>query len=238
MKKPITIIPTWVLRQKFKDIKTKILLIEIYAEANFSRTVINGQEMLPGQAKTTLSQLMERTGLSRKEVRNRLDYLCSLGYINKKSNHHFMIITLVGYAEAIARKETSGAQSGAHVTQCLSTNSTISQIYMGTKEDTPKAYINNNKKNNVGASTADVPIEERQNNLRQDVLDFIDQRGYGESLQIIPELKNAVNNFLSYYGVVDDTGLMKCEKIRNFRVEFHLTKWLRNENSLKNIIKI
>ena len=238
MKKPITIIPTWVLRQKFKDVKAKMLLLEIYAEANYSRTVVNGREILPGQAKTTLSELMEKTGLSKKEVRNRIDYLCQLGYISKESSHHYMMITLKGYAEAIARKEISGAQYGTLLTNCNSVNSATSQIYMGTKEDTPKAYINNNKKNNVGASTADVPIEERQNNLRQDVLDFIDQRGYGESLQIIPELKKAVNNFLSYYGVVDDTGLMKCEQIRNFRVEFHLTKWLRNENSLKNIIKI
>ncbi len=237
MKKPITIIPTWVLRQKFKDVKAKMLLLEIYAEANFSRTVINGQEILPGQAKTTLRLLMEETGLTKKEVRNRLDYLCSLGYISKKSNHHFMIITLVGYAEAIARKETSGAQSGAHVTKCNSINSATGQNNMGTIYGTQKAHKKNNI-NNVVAPTSDVPIEERQNNLRQDVLDFIDQRGYGESLQIIPELKNAVNNFLSYYGVVDDTGLMKCEQIRNFRVEFHLTKWLRNENSIKNIIKI
>ena len=125
MMKPITIIPTYVLRQKMKDLKTKILLIEIYAEANFSKTVVNGKEILPGQAKTTLSELMERTGLSKKEVRNRIDYLCQLGYITKESNHHYMILTLKGYSEAIARKETSGAQSGAHVTQCLSTNSTI-----------------------------------------------------------------------------------------------------------------
>lgn len=237
MKKPITIIPTYILRRKFKDWKTKILLIEIYAEANFSRTIVNDLEILPGQAKTTLRLLMEETGLTKKEVRNRLDYLCSLGYINKKSNHHFMIITLVGYAEAIARKETSGAQSGARITISNSEHYAINQTCEGTRGGTQKEHKKNNI-NNVVASAADIPLWERQKKLKENVIEFLKSRGLYEAMQDEPALKTAVNNFLSYYSVVDDAGLMKCEEMRNFRVDFHLLKWLRNENSIKNIIKI
>lgn len=237
MKKPITIIPTWVLRQKFKDIKTKILLIEIYAEANFSRTVINGQEMLPGQAKTTLSQLVERTGLSRKEVRNRIDYLCQLGYIIKESNHHYLILTLRGYAELVLQREKDRAQDGAHITNSNSGYYAINKTCEGTKGDTQRALLKNNI-NNVVAQAADTPLWERQKILKENVIEFLKSRGLYEAMQDEPALKTAVNNFLAYYSVVDDTGKMKCEVMRNFRVEFHLTKWLRNENSLKNVIKI
>ena len=237
MKKPITIIPTWVLRQKFKDIKKKILLIEIYAEANFSRTVINGQEMLPGQAKTTLSQLVERTGLSRKEVRNRLDYLCQFGYINKESNHHYMILTLKGYAEFVLQREKARAQDGTHITNSNSEHYAINKTCEGTKGDTQRALLKNNN-NNVVAPAADTPLWERHKILKENVIEFLKSRGLYEAMQGEPALKTAVNNFLAYYSVVDDTGKMKCEVMRNFRVEFHLTKWLRNENSLKNVIKI
>lgn len=237
MKKPITIIPTYILRRKFKDIKTKILLIEIYAEANFSRTIVNGLEILPGQAKTTLSQLVERTGLSRKEVRNRLDYLCQLGYISKDSNHHYLILTLNGYAELVLQREKDRAQDGARITNSNSEHYAINQTCEGTKGGTQKEHKKNNI-NNVVAPTVGILLEERQKMLKENVIEFLKSRGLYEAMQDEPSLKTAVNNFLSYYSVVDDTGLMKCEAMRNFRVDFHLLKWLRNENSIKNIIKI
>ena len=95
--KKLTIIPTKVLGRCIDDKSTKDLLVELYALVNYTRIIVNGVEILPGQLRTSLSELMQRTGLTKKMVRKRLDWLYAHQYIHKETNHHCLIITIVDY---------------------------------------------------------------------------------------------------------------------------------------------
>ena len=235
--KKLTIIPTKVLGRCIDDKSTKDLLVELYALVNYTRIIVNGVEILPGQLRTSLSELMQRTGLTKKMVRKRLDWLYAHQYIHKETNHHCLIITIVDYCRILKDSNNLRAQKWAQPNSCKPNGCIEAIDKKGTKGDTQRALFNNNI-NNVVAPTVGILLEERQKMLKENVIEFLKSRGLYEAMQDEPALKTAVNNFLSYYSVVDDAGLMKCEEMRNFRVEFHLTKWLRNENSLKNVIKI
>ena len=235
--KKLTIIPTKVLGRCIDDKSTKDLLVELYALVNYTRILVNGVEILPGQLRTSLSELMQRTGLTKKMVRKRLDWLYAHQYIHKETNHHCLIITIVDYCRILKDSNKLRAQKWAQPNSCKPNGCIEAIDKKGTKGDTQRALLKNNI-NNVVAQAADTPLWERQKILKENVIEFLKSRGLYEAMQDEPSLKTAVNNFLSYYSVVDDTGLMKCEEMRNFRVDFHLLKWLRNENSLKNKIKI
>lgn len=90
-------IPDAVLGTTIKDPKMKMLCIQLFALANFGEVQEHGRTLSAGQMMTTLSALMERTGLTKKEVRTRLGKLVAEGKVAKISNNHYLILTIVGY---------------------------------------------------------------------------------------------------------------------------------------------
>lgn len=100
-------IPDVVLGTSIKDPKMKMLCIQLFALANFGEVQEHGHTLTAGQMITTLAVLMERTGLTKKEVRTRLDKLIEDGKLTKIGTNHYLILTIVGYAKYFTASSTS-----------------------------------------------------------------------------------------------------------------------------------
>lgn len=75
-------------------------------------------------------------------------------------------------------------------------------------------------------------IQRKQLKFKNDVLSFIEYIGWKKNLDI-PAFKEAVKNYLGYYGALKG-GITLCyETIKGFSIDFSLHKWINNERTLK-----
>lgn len=236
--KKLTIIPTKVLGRCIDDKSTKDLLVELYALVNYTRTIVNGIEILPGQLRTSLSELMNRTGLTKKMVRKRLDWLYAHQYIHKETNHHCLIITIVDYCRILKDSNNLRAQKWAQPNSCKP-NGCIEAINKKDTQVGTQASCDNNDiyiKDVEKETSTEIPVIERKMRLKEDVEKLICDSHLKGAMERIPDLKDSLNNFLDFYGRTLEDGSMLFEKIENFQVDFHLRKWLRKEKSLRGKI--
>lgn len=137
-------IPDVVLGTSIKDPKMKMLCIQLFALANYGEVQEHGHSLSAGQMITTLSVLMERTGLSKKEVRTRLDKLITEGKVTKVGTNHYLILTIVGYDKYFSATGSAAkacTPNGGNGTQKKNVTTTISegQASSSDKKDTGEA---------------------------------------------------------------------------------------------------
>lgn len=105
-------IPDTILGSRIKDPKMKMLCIELFALANYGEVQEHGRTLVPGQMITSFAVLMERTGLSKKEVRNRIDKLVDEGKLTKVGTNHYILLTIVGYERMFKGTQVSAVGKG------------------------------------------------------------------------------------------------------------------------------
>jgi len=240
----------------------KMLLIELFALANYGEVQEKGRTLVAGQMITTLAELMERTGLSKKEVRSRLDKLVAEGKLTKIGTNHYLVLTIVGYhklfkgtqnpmvtASVSASPSTSTVNSGtgearneAFASNSVPTSFVKDEGQEDTQSGTPELVYTNKNKENVVESTDStttnvLSFEERRKKLIDDVNAIVEEKGWKKSYGFMPEFNDAIRKFIRYNGK-EVYGKMFCETKKDFVLGDMLISWLYKENSLKGKIKI
>lgn len=100
MHKTYSIIPCCCLGTNITDQSMKWLWVELYALANFTDT----EELRRGQLKTTYAELSQRSGISEKQVRTRIERLVTQHYLEKTTTYKGLILTIVDYDKYINGK--------------------------------------------------------------------------------------------------------------------------------------
>ena len=142
-------IPDIVLGSRIKDPKMKMLCIELFAMANYGTHEEHGHTLTAGQMITTLAVLMERTGLTKKEVRSRLDKLVAEGKLEKVGTNHYLMLTITGYGKLFGGNSNVTKPVLPQGTQNSSARPTITAIAndsfaeKGTDAARNKAHANN-----------------------------------------------------------------------------------------------
>lgn len=170
IKKRFCRIPTSILGNSITDKTLKAVLVELFAKANYNNVDDGKRIIYRGQLKTTYDDLCSCTGLSKKVVRNRIDYLYNCRKITKESTNRFLIITINNYdsyfdtkdmqqntasplnsggcAVSNMRKGNQEADNKAHKTICYSDSSSDVSLRKDTQNGIPLIY-NKNKENVV-----------------------------------------------------------------------------------------
>ncbi len=100
MHKTYSIIPCCCLGTSITDKSMKWLWIELYALANFTDT----EELHRGQLRTTYTELSQRSGITKKQVRTRIDKMVKQHYLEKTTTNKGLILTIVDYDKCIKGK--------------------------------------------------------------------------------------------------------------------------------------
>ena len=77
--------------------------------------VYMGKQLNAGQLITSLDKLVQRTGLSKKEVRTRLDRLQAGGELVVESTNQGTLITIANYSSYQYTKNSEGTQNGTRL---------------------------------------------------------------------------------------------------------------------------
>lgn len=255
-------IPNFVLGSQIKDPKMKMLRIELFALANYSEVQEHGRTLVPGQMITTFAILMERTGLSKKEVRSRIDKLVAEGKLTKVSTNHYILLTIVGYEKLFKGTQNpsvtatvsatlttiarSNGMDGAYSEESAIPSVSAQSFQKGIDNDMQKgtsesSFIDRNKENVVESdshTTTFFSLDERRKKLVDDVNSIIEKNGWRARYGNIPEFNDAVKKFIKYNGKVLDDGKMLFETKKDFNLLEKLTYWLRRENTLRGKINI
>lgn len=257
-----TRIPDIILGSHIKDPKMKMLCIELFALANYGEVQEHGRTLVPGQMITTLAALMERTGLSKKEVRSRIDKLVAEGKLTKVGTNHYILLTIVGYEKLFKGTQNPSVTATVSVIPSLpavnngmdvARNETSTSAYesmqssqKGTNADTPKgtseaSCIENNKENVVESDSHTAAIsslDERRKKLVDDVNTIIEAKGWKTTYGSMPEFNDAVKKFIQFYGREISGCRLKLDENTKYSLLDKLTFWLRRENALKGKINI
>ena len=257
-----TRIPDIVLGSHIKDPKMKMLCIELFALANYGEVQERGRTLVPGQMITTFATLMERTGLSKKEVRSRIDKLVAEGKLTKVGTNHYILLTIVGYeklfkgtqipsvtATVSAIPSTSAvnndmdvARNETSVRNSVSIQSSQKETNADTQKGTSVAScIENNKENVVESdshTTTISSLDERRKELVDDVNTVIEAKGWRARYGHMPEFNDAVKKFMQFYGKEISGGRLKLDENSKYSLLDKLTFWLHRENALRGKIQI
>lgn len=95
----------------YKDINTKTVFLHLLLTANIKPAKYKGFLVNRGELITSLTDLAEKTGLSKTRVRTALEHLKSTGEITDKTTNKFRVITITNYAE-YQNKQTSRGRQG------------------------------------------------------------------------------------------------------------------------------
>lgn len=255
-------IPNFVLGSQIKDPKMKMLRIELFALANYSEVQEHGRTLVPGQMITTFATLMERTGLSKKEVRSRIDKLVEDGKLTKVGTNHYLLLTIVGYeklfkgtqnpsvtATVSATPMTVALSNGmdtAYNEASASPSVSAQSLQNGINDDMQKgtsesSFIDKNKENVVESdshTTTFFSLDERRKKLVDDVNSIIEKNGWRARYGNIPEFNDSIKKFIQYNGKEVGDGKLFFETKKDFDLLEKLTIWLRHEIALRGKINI
>ena len=254
-------LPISILGNNIKDVKKKLLVIEIFAMANYGVTDEGSLRILPGQIKTTLGELEKRPSLSKKEVRTRLEQLVKEGFIQKTGTNHFLLISIIRYGDFFSstpwkpseRKDTplgnvktcntdssnkgySGwgmcrARYAAHENPCADRISTSNEENSGIQEGTQEPILCNNVEISKESTT-----KYKKKSFLKATNTVLSRSIYSEAYKKFPEFRNAVLKFIRYYTEVIEDGKLRFERYTNFSIENSLNSWLQRERTLKGKI--
>lgn len=257
-----TRIPDIILGSHIKDPKMKMLCIELFALANFGEVQEHGRTLVPGQMITTLAALMERTGLSKKEVRSRIDKLVAEGKLAKVGTNHYLLLTIVGYEKLFKGTQNPSvtatvsanpsptvvsngmdvARNEAPASSYVSAQSSQKEPNTDTQKDTSEvSCIENNKENVVESdshTTTISSLDGRRKKLVDDVNAIIESKGWKTTYGSMPEFNDAVKKFIQFYGREISGGRLKLDENTKYSLLEKLTFWLRRENALRGKINI
>lgn len=257
-----TRIPDLVLGSHIRDPKMKMLCIELFALANYGEVQEHGRTLVAGQMITTFATLMERTGLSKKEVRSRIDKLVAEGKLTKVGTNHYILLTIVGYEKLFKGTQNSSvtatvsanpspnavsngmgmAHNEASASIYVSAQSSQKESNNDTQKGTSEAScIENNKENVVESdchTTTISSLDERRKKLVDDVNAIIESKGWKTTYGSMPEFNDAVKKFMQFYGREISGGRLKLDENSKYSLLDKLTFWLRRENALRGKIKI
>ena len=203
----------------WKNIKVKVVFIQLLLEANHEPNKWQGHEILTGQIVTSLNSLANNCGLTTRNVRTALSHLKSTGELTSNAHSKFRIITLNNFSKYQITDKQPDKQSTSNR---QSTDNTIRM-----KE------CKNDKKKEV--SGGKIPQPTPAETFRNFILDFTDKTenykdlvsALSAKLQISEfQISAEIDKFISYWSELTKDGKkQKWELERTFEVQRRLATW-------------